>query len=308
MKFALECEVESKIRLPRETEIALNGKVFKFYIDKEGFLFRIKIISDVKDSSVYSYRHIIGPNGAVIGFNPNFEPEIRDNLMNEMQMLESILAVYGNLKKILWAFPKWEYIPETEEERGRLDAYWYHQTDYHPDDESTLNESALLDIISEREKFAPLVTPLSFFREGLREYRESKYVNAFFNFFFIIEGFYARGKHKTEAVAREFQASDEFSSIVKNIIANDKQDTADFINNLRDLLGSRNQPLNVKGVVEILLKMRGDSHHFMNNPNKLEGTPFTHQKFKTVALLAQSIASQALVRKAKLFFEDGKKS
>ena len=50
---------------------------------------------------------------------------------------------------------------------------------------------------------------MSFWREGSNDFEEGHFINAFYNFYFVLEGMYADGKFKTDPVVAEFKKSAE---------------------------------------------------------------------------------------------------
>jgi hypothetical protein len=50
----------------------------------------------------------------------------------------------------------------------------------------------------------------------------------------------------------------------------------------------------VDGIIHLLVWLRGDLHHFVNNPKKLTGSPFTHQRYHIVAWFIHDICTSVL--------------
>ncbi len=56
------------------------------------------------------------------------------------------------------------------------------------------------------------------------------------------------------------------------------------------MLNVKNKQFDTEGIIELLVLTRGELHHFNNNPNRVEATPFTHDNFKSITLLLNVIS------------------
>ncbi|NVM03924.1 MAG: hypothetical protein HWN67_16450, partial [Candidatus Helarchaeota archaeon] len=117
-----------------------------------------------------------------------------------------------------------------------------------------------------------------------------------FNFYFILEGLYGNRKTKNKAVEHEFKNSNEFQEIVKWIIE-ELNKAPKHLEKINQMLKRRNKNLNVEGIIHLIVSTRGDLHHFVNNPNKPQGTPFNHKEFTSIAWVAQGLAVRAILQK-----------
>jgi hypothetical protein len=59
---------------------------------------------------------------------------------------------------------------------------------------------------------------MSFYREAKAEFSIGRYINAYINFYLVIEGLFANGKWDTNGVIRELTNSQPFTSIVKTLL------------------------------------------------------------------------------------------
>jgi hypothetical protein len=228
------------------------------------------------------------------------EEHVYRNLVEEMQRLESVLALAGNIKRIYWEKATFEYYPETTEEHARINIlpsfFFIHEMPV--DDPVLISSTALVGLVQHTSIFKPLVVPMSFFRETKSEYAAGRYINSFFNSYFIIEGLFGNGKWRKEAIVKELANSKIFSSFVQNLLEEiaGNSDPAEGMtkDQLEAELKTLNQPYTVEGLVKLIVETRGKLHHFSIKSTQAQGTPFNHLDYKTIALLGLVLAGNAL--------------
>ena len=65
---------------------------------------------------------------------------------------------------------------------------------------------------------------------------------------------------------------------------------------LTKMLKQRNMSLGVDAILELIVKTRGDLHHFTGNPNKpVQGTPFNHREFRTISFIVMGLALHSIL-------------
>src|SRR5438128_1809113 len=122
MKFGVVCDVEGKTYLYNAATVEYRGMRYIFYVKdiQERLLTQVRIISDVDDPSQYSYhRSDVAPDGKFT-ITQSYEPHIYQKLIRELQTLESLLGVLGNIRRVHWTKATFEYYPETTEEYQRF--------------------------------------------------------------------------------------------------------------------------------------------------------------------------------------------
>lgn len=113
-----------------------------------------------------------------------------------------------------------------------------------------------MDLIKNKHKFSSLINPLAFFREGVNDFKTFRYINSFFNFYFVLEGLYGNGKTKNKDVAREFADSIEFNNIIISEIERLKQEPEHWTK-LNEMCRVRSKKINAKGIIHLLVLTRG---------------------------------------------------
>jgi hypothetical protein len=217
-----------------------------------------------------------------------------------LQTLESLLGVLGNIKRVYWNKATFEYYPETEDEFKRINIlpafFFVHEIPM--DDPVLVSTADLTNYLGHINTFEGLAVPMSFYRETKIEYSAGRYINSFFNSYFIIEGLFGNGQWRKDAVVAELTKSPVFSGFVQAFL-----DEAAKINDPAEgwtkaqidaELQKRTQPYTVEGVVKLIVETRGKLHHFSVASTQQQGTPFNHLDYKKIALISLTLASNAL--------------
>lgn len=297
MKFSLACKVDSKIEIPKEIKIEYDGKEYFFYPDGKNILEKIKIIVKVNHPEKFYSKIYYNPNSAVKhAIVVERDADLFDSLIKEFQEIESNLAFSGNVKRISWDNPEEEVICETSEEKQKVMVFSTHFIKSYPEKITVANEDTMKDLIFTKERYASLVTPKAFWREGKNSYNSFAYINAFFNFYFVIEGLHGGGKTKNDQIEEELKKSVKFREIINWAIDNLKKETKHF-DTINGMLKYRQKSLNTESLIELIVKTRGELHHFVNNSNKLQGTPFNNRDFESITWILLGIANLCILYK-----------
>jgi len=297
MKFSLECDVDSRINIPKILSRKIGKKEFIFNHNKDMLLNKIKIIVTVDNpDKFYSKIEKNATGKADWNFTINRDKEIYDELIEDFKQLESQLAFCGSLKKIMWHSPKEEIICETEEEKQSVNIFGSNFKQEYPDPIQHLDEKSFTDIIETKDKYSLLTIPKAFWREGNNDFKRFRYINAFFNFYYILEGLYGNGKSKNSAIEKEFINSSEFCEFVNWFLESLKKETR-HLKKINEFLKLRNKKLDTEGIIHLLVSTRGDLHHFTNNPNKKQNMPFNDKEFESISWMTLGLATRAILQK-----------
>jgi hypothetical protein len=295
MKFSLEFNVESNTALAEEIEINHEGRRFIFYPDDKGILCRIKIIAEVEKPEAFYSEFRTTPNEVVKAHvNIKTDMELYNSVIKNFQELESFLALKYSLRGINWANPKRELIFDTDEERrkAKINTWEYGI----PAEESSLASKAGLEkVVQDMSRLGSQTVFLSFYREGINDFRARKFINAFYNFYFIMEGMYGNGKTKNTDITREYKNSDELKKIIENMIENHIKISQKHYTKVIEMLTRRNMTLGVDAIIELIVRTRGELHHFQNNPNRPQPTPFSHKEYESLAFITMGVALLAVL-------------
>jgi hypothetical protein len=216
--------------------------------------------------------------------------------MELLQYLESELSFYANLKKIYWEIPNITVIPENDEDKNVANVLSVELTEKrYPDPKIKLTLDVFENMVLNKKTYDFLTIPKSFFREGEREFKSFRYINAFYNYYFILEDLYGKGKTRNYAIEENFKKSLTFRNHIDWIINNGLK--GKHKTNIQTLLSEENKSYDVDGLIELIVKVRGNLHHFSSKSSKHKGTPFNHQHFESMALLLGCLSKMCIMQK-----------
>lgn len=290
-------KVEGTVELQHAISVERDGIFFEFRTDKFSTLNEIAVSVNVPRDKIGKFASSAkkGKGEIAASITIGGDKELHDKLTNELQILESNLAFAsrGALKRIDWKTPKQKFIPEDPEEEKLVKISSFSYKSGYPDPIVTISPESLKKLVLTSVPYNQLYIPKAFWREGLRFYQSAEYVNAFYNFYFVIEDFYADGKTGSKEVLRAFARSQEFEKVARKVlqqVAEKKTHHERLVEIIRD----ENCSLDPQGLQQVLYRMRGNLHHYCTKGNKVKGTPFSHQEFETIAFVAMLTSTLAI--------------
>lgn len=298
MKISLECSIKGKVKINNLIKVIYGKKEYILIPDKKGWLSSIKIVKQVESPEKYSTEMLPGKGDVKLEIQIHGDREEKLELVRELQELESVLSfdTGGSLKSIAWDKPKEEFIPETEEEKKRVSANQFQFWKDHIEYPSSLDEKIFEDVIKTKERYNSLIVPKAFYKEGINEFTSHRYINAFYNFYFVLEDLYGEGKTRNNDVADGFRKSQDFTEIMEWMIQNLDKDKK-HKNNIVKFCNEEGVSYDVGGLIKLLLKVRGNLHHYSSRSSKHLGTPFSHEEFESIAYLTLGLSVHTILRR-----------
>lgn len=295
MRFKITAPVDGNLLLDQPYLLKRDDLEFEFLIDKERRLSEIAVSKDILQKDIYRYKSTISKADGVVHLSVGGDPFVKGQIMTSLRFLESNLsfASGGALRKIHWESGKEEFIPENEEEKGIIAVSSLRTTKEYKERRTRLSTAVLAHYAVDGERYAELVIPKAFWREGLTNFSNFQYIQAFYNYYFVIEGLYANGKTGEKEVLKEFAKSKEFADISEKTLKT-------FFNvrrhwrRLLQMLKEEDYAVNKEGLQKLLFKVRGNVHHYSNRSKKTTATPFNQDGFETIALICGHIACMAI--------------
>ena len=299
MRCEYRFRVSGRLRLDQSHPITLNAHIYRFHTTpdtKRVDAVSVEVRAD--DSSSWPTVTRLPPDPAnprAPKFNVNIPSPEWDAIREEIQTIEGLLSIYGldsidteNLERC--------YIPDNESEAQCLQANNF-QVSRQPLPDSAFPLSAF-DVIARSvlaaNELRVLQAALGFFRKGRIDMQGARFIDAFYDFFFVIETLFADGKSRASAMADAFRGSPVLLTATREALAGE---------GLRQLLRNRAHlnarfvekylrpdPLDALGA---LIETRGFLHH---HSGKRPGAwhPNRNADFEIDANVAQEIASQVV--------------
>jgi hypothetical protein len=214
-----------------------------------------------------------------------------DDLIELLQYLESLGSFWFGIDRIRWSESTTEWIPEGPEDRERLSLFSLKSSASYPLTDVPLNAAQLCALVAARDKYAFLVIPLAFLREGDLEFRAFRYASAFYQFYFYLEDLYGNGMWKTKAIQAEFLKSahlNEIAAQLMNVFADATM--AETRGQIREHLKRYRLEYRPEGLIKVLPEVRGELHHFSQKSRQKHAHPFNQRSFRGIAYLAMSFS------------------
>lgn len=302
MKFEVRCELESDIILPRRLELKTETRTLSFEVDERGRWDLISIVAEVADPSRVRWGLEPVPetgrqNQAPAKVVGELDPELYDSIINDLQCVESTLSVFLPLRNINWHYPTLNIIFE---DGDPVDPKWGDLRDFRVSRQkpapTEVEEGAFVSMVGLALKSHSLVAVESFWREGENEWVSGRFINAFFNYYFILEGLYGKRKTKNSHIEKEFLASPELKTSIDKFLAD--QHPQRHIEQVASLLKITDRMPTAEDFIRLLVSIRGRLHHFQNNPNRAEGSPLEHSEYEGISALARYVAHKGIVSEA----------
>jgi hypothetical protein len=302
MKLSVKCDVESDIILTRRLEIKAEDLTLCFEVDKQGRWILIELRAELADPSQMKWglQPVPDPkswNKAPYNVVGEFEPGLYKSVIQKLQALESTLSVFFPVRSVNWRYPTIAVIFEdgdSEDPNIRdLQSIRFGRQKLGP---IKAGEKPFVQIVGLALKSQPLVIIGSFWREGENDWVSGKFINAFFNFYFVLEGIYGHRNTKNGLVKKAFLASEELKTSIQAFLAG--QHPMDSLTQLVKMVNVSNRLPTAEELVGLLVSTRGTLHHFQNNPNRRQGSPLAHDEYRGIAYLARSLAHKGILAEA----------
>jgi len=299
MKFALESTVTGKIMIGKEIRVAKAPYEYVLTPDRDGWLASIMISAEITHTEqVYSrLEPSDGTSKAKIIIER--DRETYERIINEFQELESItsFASGGNLGSIDWHSPKEHMIPESQDEEAEIHVASFEATWEYPEQQFNLTHEAFRELVYAKDSYRSLTVIKAFFREGTNEFNKFRYINAFYNLYFILEDLYGKGKTGTQAVIASFRKSPEFRESVDWVLKNHVNNHPRHRLALQNLCSQLNLGYESDGLIDLLGKVRNNLHHYSTSDAKKFWTPFRQKDFESIAFFTLGLAVRGIAFK-----------
>ncbi len=274
--------------------------------NEEGFLSSITIETTVPDYKKYQvrfdpYPQPERPDGKIMLFL--MDDDFNELLIDEFQYFEGMLSLLGNAVAVSWQSPWIELIPETDEEKPHAIG-GFRAERIKSEEPYEVPDANIGNMIKRAHFHSKVMNPfLAFYREAERERQAFRFINTFFNSYFVLEGAYGNKKWRNWEVRDEFKRSPEFTKCAQKVIDEYilKQPDVErgITKMLSELTDRKGHPtgakLDVDGLAHLLVATRGSLLHFSGDKNESKGTPINHNEFEEIGNVAIRLAGETLL-------------
>ena len=296
MLFRTTVRVEGEIALDSTAAVEDNGVRIDFVVDETGSLRSVAASKQVAEGQFHSSYGKGKTTDREVAFR--IDPLVLDETQEILQSIESHLsfASGGSLIRLDWESSRQELVPETEDERQRTKVFAVEITEGWERERARMYRKDLEHIVKARSTHQGTVIPKSFWREGHNEFLSLRFIQAFYNSYFVIEGYYGGGKSSEHAILAEFGKSAELQEHVASMLDQASKDSFHWPK-LLELCKEEHCDSDVSGIQRLLVRLRGRLHHFSTKSSKAGPQPSNQREFFSIAWLAFGIATRIIFSK-----------
>ena len=281
----------------RRVSVERQGTLFEVLAQNDGRVMSVAVSRSVPASRIEQFKSSVTPPGPGVEAQITIggDKELHETLLAELRSLESDLAYSLNgevVPEFDWRSVKEEFLAENSQEQQMIAVTSLTVTRDWPKPKVGLRASSFQTLVENGPRYESLVTLKAFLRRGMADIKRFEFLNAFYNFYFIIEDCFAGGKTGEKAVLREFENSEEFQQIVQSTHREFLQDNRKkHLLILQSLMKREGCDWAPPGIQRFLFRIRGNLHHYFSKSSRNEISPFTQEQHHSVALLAMYVAS-----------------
>jgi len=296
MQYSLGYPADSLVRITGVYNFKMGDKEYSIIPNEQGFISHFKIVKKIQNPEEFYSEISPGKGDSKLTISIKSGIGVVDELKSDFQYLESSIAFMGSFTKIRWENPIQEWIPETEEEKSKLKIIKFeHKKIGCLKSISILPEKDFKEMILDKLKYDSLTILQAFYNDGKNFYDDFKYINAFYNFYFVIEDIYGGNNTLNRLIKKSFKNSTDMRNNIKWVMDTQIKPHKKHNNNITNFLKDMNLTYTVDDIIDFLVDTRGRLHHFSSKSTLKIGTPFNQSDYESVAFLASGIALRAVL-------------
>lgn len=182
-----------------------------------------------------------------------------EKFKQSLKLAEGLLAAFG-LREINTDTVEIEWVPKDEEEKKSIQIYNFTynsepQKNDHSISYDLIARPFIAGFLNDKYEVA-----LSFFRQGKNDMRDGKYIEAYYDFYFVLEAIYGSGKTKNSAIEKEFSNNPQLIRYIEEV----KIDSEILIGmrvEHRDEFVSNYKDKDPTDIIKMIVNKRGFLHH-----------------------------------------------
>lgn len=139
---------------------------------------------------------------------------------DQLKLAEGLLSVYGHVK-IDTVNVHIEWLPDSDDEREQLNLLQFsvskeRRREHRPISYDLVARPFIAAFTRDGHEIA-----LSFFNRGMENLQTEQYIEAYYDFYFVLESLFSNGKTKNAAVEKLFLESDSLVNAVNEVASNE---------------------------------------------------------------------------------------
>jgi hypothetical protein len=293
MRCQYQFNVKGHIRLGYCFPFTRDGFEYDFVCDENGMVRRIDVTVQVPDK--LDWPSIQSNPAPGISAHFNFTSPSFPIIKLQIRTIEGLLAIYG-VESIDSGKQVW--LPENDQEKAQLQLESFEQTrkEFAPHELKEFPFNLVAQSVLAAGRSRDIEVALSFHRKGKQDIREERFIEAYYDFYFMIESMFGKGKFKKDAIIESFRND----PVLVEEVEKTKNDTSlmAWFRSDRIQLARAQEKYFSKTTPEILnhiVELRGFLHHHnVSRPGIWH--PDDHQEFKADAFFMQALCHQIAFR------------
>lgn len=284
MRCKYTFKIQGRIKPAQLVPFEVDELRFEFFIEK-GFIREIIVSFPISYSDLPT---IIQRPKPGVALHINMKSPRLSAIEEIMRSIAGLWSFWG-LESIDIHFPKHEWIAENEDEKKRLQLFnWtYGKKELEDHEIPTVSFDLLARPIISAVKTKNHDVILSFYRRGCNDIKNEEYIEAIYDFYFVLESAYANGKNKNYAVEKEFLKSEKLREHIESV--RDNQELTRFLKpedrpKYRTILNGKS----VEEIIKFIVKTRGFLHHHTQKRKDI-WNPEKQELFKVEAIFFQNL-------------------
>lgn len=268
--------------------MAIRGTIYELERNSAGIVEYISATVVVKDESQWpKVTNNLAPGVALDIKMSNYAfPFIE----MELRVVEGLLAFWG-VESIDINNAEESWLPDSDAEKERLKIFSFKRSftaltdaELHPTSFDLVARAFIAALDSK-----DIEVPLSFFRKGRIDSRERRYIDAIYDFYFVLETVYGDGKTKNYQVKQALQENIELCQLVQATLADEfLRATMTREPRLRESFEKNYQNRSAQEILSHFVELRGFLHHHtLNRPGIWH--PEDHSRFEFDALVLEHL-------------------
>jgi hypothetical protein len=295
MRLKVEADVHSEIYVDEVLKMKLHPFIIKLVPNEDGSLSKI-----VFERTVINYESMLPKVYIEHGQLISVEFPSKDFFEEEKKLMQHVESFGGldlNIREINWDNPRITWIPESDEERLKVPILSYHKQGNYDKGKKKISLSWLQDTLIHRRMTSHLVLPPSFYRKGCNHYHRLEYIEAFLQFYLMLEGVFGEGQTKNQLVKKAFMNSENLDYGISQILnALEKSNVCQHKTWLLTLFNSKSWIYGKESVVKLLVEQRGMLSHYSIKSTRQQRSPFNDAEYHSLAFIAMMIAHFASIK------------
>ncbi|MBI4696357.1 MAG: hypothetical protein HY749_20305 [Gammaproteobacteria bacterium] len=218
----------------------------------------------------------------------------------ELVTLQGLLALYG-LRWIDLEHHEVVWTPETDEEANALQlrSFSSRLEPQDPDAAPLVDFDLIARSVDAIESAPDIELSLNFFRRGMLDIASGAYIEAIYDFYFVLEREFAAGHFKKNAVARNFRSSNDLRNYIHAALI-DRGAVGPMNNQTRKAFLETYGSSSVDRVIDRIIELRGRLHHSPPKVGKAKPWhPDDQASHAADAIFLQAVAFQVVFNLAR---------